>query len=636
MNESLFQYQIKVKMHDNKALDIETADGYTLLICFSDGSLIEDVKYNLDKIFAKLIAGNSNTRYFSWNLRFDIDGILKYLPRKNIEEILDDRKTIYNNWELRYLGRNQLAIKDIEKERYGKVWDIAGFYNYMTLESAARKYLDYERKIDSPIIQAFVTDKNTIDFYNENRKEIIEYCQQDAKITKLLADEFEKKCEREGYDFSSPYSIGNMGIKFFRNYLYIEGKHGKPTLIPRIHPSHWYIEDKERRQLEEDIAYFARGGWNDVYQRGRFEEVYDADIVSAYPYIMKSAPYWAGEWEWTDKEKDIEDYDYGLVTGRIEKIKYPLIPEVYLEPSYSYIKGEKIIWKNREVFWCVVEKSTPIVLPLSQWKYLRDYGDFKFRQADYLIPDKDYYPLKPAIEELFRRKKQAEKGTMEYNLAKVLMNGVSGKFIQRQHSNKTFFFYPHLYSYITWKTKEMLLNLIFENDLWDSIVSIATDGIALREKPNKIKLGKELGDWELIRLSPFFQIGNGIYMGQNEDGHWFTRERGFYTSERESENFVDRFEKNRDKSIIEIETRRPIHLREAFKHNKILSLDDVNRFIPVVRKLDINYEVKRKWDGKYRNIDELLSGRVLQSSPWEVHEAMRKAKEIKKQLEKDR
>lgn len=628
-------------MHFNRSYDTETVDGEVVVIAYGDGDY--QLYPTLDQFLEKMTSGTGGSgRYFTWNLRFDCDVMLKKLPMENIIEILEEGgRTTYKEWNLKYFGTSNLIIKNLERGNVTKVWDLARFYNYLRLEMGAKKYLpEKEAKMSSDVIEHFVTDCNTIEYFEANKDEIVKYCKQDARATRLLADVFEQSCEKQGYDFKNPYSIGNLGIKFFRPYLTYGERNWN---IPRIHPCHFKYSNWRLRTIERVQELLARGGWNDCFKRGKFEEVWDADIVSAYPYFMQKAPYWDGEWIETTNESMLEDYTYGHVACKLRNLDIPALPSVYQYFNESEIFGAKVKWENHSVIWSTVgDEWVEVILPLPMYKFLRQHADVDFEVATYLEPTeeyKDFKPLKKPVEVLFKRKRDSKKGTMEYNLAKILMNGTSGKFKQRMHTDNTWFFYPHLYGWITWEVKRKVLEFIIRNKLWDDLISVSTDGAVFGKKPTKIEVSKNLGDWDLVKFSPFCQVGNGIYFGTDEEDKPIYRLRGFNMG-KQDKNLQEWIETNPTKSVIKLTTKRPLHLRECVKHHKILSVADVGKFVEIRKRLNINQEIKRNWNGqKFEDISEMLSGRILESTAWDYSIAAemseRARKRIKKEMEKE-
>ena len=643
MKNMLEQHGVREEMHYNESFDTETVNGECVVLCFCNSVGKTDcIEYpTLDVFLERLM--KSSGRVFLYNLRFDAEVMLKMLPYENIKEMLDeDSTTIYKNYRIKYFTNSSFVVKDLDTNKVVTTWDIARFYNYLKLEKAAKEYLSVgEEKMTSDVIEYFKDPKgNTLKYYEDNKEEITEYCAKDARVTKLLSDVFERSCEKQGYDFKNPYSIGNLGMKFFKPYLVYNYK-GREFNIPRIHPCHYNYENPGLRLIEYTQELLARGGWNDCFKRGKFEEVWDADIVSAYPYIMRTAPYWGGKWIVVENKNDLDEYTYGHVICKLRNLKYPILPSLYQYFNESEILGSTVKWENHAIIWSTVgDKWVELVLPLPMYKYLDKHAQTKFQGATCLKPTyEDVFPLKEPIDTLFKRKRDAKKGSMEYNLAKILMNGTSGKFKQKLHSDNTWFFYPHLYGKITWDVKEMVLDMIFENDLWEDLVSVSTDGAVLKVKPKKLNVEKKLGAWDLVKFSPFVQVGNGIYYGRDEEDKPIYRLRGFNMGKTDK-NLQQWIEGSPGKSVIKLETKRPLHLRECVKHHKKLKVSDVGRFVKIKKRLNINQEIKRDWSGqKFADIKEMLSGRVLESKPWDYSVATKlseaAAKKIKKEMEED-
>ncbi len=627
-------------MKMNSGFDTETVDGNIVVIAWDDGKYIEYP--TIDEIFSVFSESQYKRRFFCWNLRFDSDGILKMLPLRNIAELMDEKDTIYKNWKLHHLGSSNVVIQDIEKKHRALLWDIAQMYKYMRLANASKEYLsEKDWKKDSEVIKTFVDSQhgqNTTEYYDEHHDEINEYCIADARATKLLTDKFEEACVGEGYDFAQPYSLGNMAVKYFRPFL--KNPDFKYGQIPRIHPTFWKQENVERRNIENIMDDLARGGWNDAMQRGWFQKTWDYDIISAYPTIMRDIPYWSGVWQKTDDIEKLQKAEYGFVFCEIRSLKLPLLPEVYFYFDESFYEGKSIKWVNNSVLHCVVnDEPVATTLTIDQWKYLSKFAEIKPYQGTILIPRHESFPLREPVDILIQRKFKAKeekgKGSPEYWIAKTIMNSVSGKFKQKFHTDNTWFFYPHVYGKVTWKTKEIMADLITENDAWNDIIAVSTDGAGFTKELKKVDLSGELGSFEKTEYAEFCQIGNGIYYGWTIDGELKQRMRGFKIAQKNMDlpTLIMQHPKER---VFKFPSFRPLHLRECFVHNKILKISDTNRFVEVVRHLDINKEIKRDWgDQKFIDVEDMLSGRILKSKPHEIRTARELSKKAKIKLEKD-
>lgn len=623
----------------NCAFDFETVEGDAVVIGYDNGDYIEFPE--IDEILDKFTSDSRRHRWWSYNLRFDADCFLKMLPYDNIKDLMEDNDTVYKHWKLHILGGSNVTIRDVDKSGRATLWDMAQFMKYLKLSVAAEKYLpEGEVKLDSEVISTFVDSENgqnTVKYYRAHHDEINEYCVIDARVTKLLADYFSKACLREGYNFNQPYSLGNMAIKWFRPHL--SNRDYKYGQIPRIHPTFWKQENAERRAIENIMDDLSRGGWNDCFMRGKFDIAYDYDIVSAYPTIMRDIPYWSGNWEKIEGEDQIGDAEYGFLFVEIGNLSEPLLPEVYYYFDETFYQGKPIKWVNNSVLHCSVTGS-PIVttLTIDQYRYLRDKADVKVFEGNVLRPKHDYFPMREAINELIERKFKAKetkgKESPEYWIAKTIMNSTSGKFKQKFHTDQTWFFYPHVYGKVTWKTKEIMADLISENNAWDKIISVSTDGGVFTGKLNNVDLSGKLGSFEASIYDGFVQIGNGIYYGVTSEGELKQRMRGFRITKK-NQKLSDLIEANPEVDRFEFPTYRPIHLREAYVHNKVWKISDVNRFVPITRHLNINKEIKRQWFDKFVNVEDMLSGRIIKSKSWEIKTARKLSKEAEMKLRKE-
>jgi len=663
----------RVKMVEtNHSADSETVKGTTVLWCEDNGNCL--VYPTLDEVLA--LSTKSKHRYFFYNLAFDSDGIFKQLPMENLKELLNHevQSTNYKGYILTYLGRNNVSISREDKKGRTMFWDLAQFYNYHHLAEMSKRYLPQKGwkqfGIDSEVIQHFVSEEgNTLEYFEEHMEEIKAYCIQDCKATKMLADYMQNSMEAEEYNFETPYSVGNTAMKYFKKYLITPNQRAKELNhsshnwnIPRIHPTHWYNENAERRALENIWDSIARGGWNDCYQRGKFDRIWDYDIVSAYPTIMRDIPYWDGEWVETEDAEEILSAEYGLVDVSMSNLKLPLVPEIFMYFDDSIIKKEVIRWVSHSILHTTVN-NVPFhtTLTTDQLRYLGKFCDIDIKGGWVLRPAHDTKPMEELINSLISKKMDAKKNhgrdSVEYMLAKKIMNSASGKFKQKFHSKYTWFFYPHVYAKITWKTKETIADLVIENDAWDALVSVSTDGSVFNRPLKHVDMSGELGSFELTELKDFVQVGNGIYWGYkdesaeeevqrlrglvrnqtpnelnrslraNKDGRLYQRMRGFHILKY---NLPKVLLAHPEKTIAEVVTRRPLHLRECYMHNKKLSISDTNRFIEIKKHININKEIKRSWEGRFVDMNDMVSGRIIKSKAWDIREALLLSKAAEK------
>jgi len=146
--------------------------------------------------------------------------------------------------------------------------------------------------------------------------------------------------------------------------------------------------------------------------------IFDADVVSLYPAAMKLNPYPIGEEITTPFYKD----------GKlgIYKIKYKA-PKNLLTPILPRKKDKSLIWdlEDGEGWY----SSVDIEEAKKKGYKIEIIIGFYWEESGYIF--KDY------MDEFFKMKAEAKKGTPAYSLAKLYLNGLYGKMLQKPHHSKT-------------------------------------------------------------------------------------------------------------------------------------------------------------------------------------------------------
>ena len=275
------------------AIDTETVGGSAIILSTEfrkwEAHSFEEC---VNPIFSDVAHGNISKKILAWNMGYDSLAILKYLPDKNINELIDNLETQYNNYQIFYIPRKILRIKD--KHRSFTIYDIAQFYNYMKLDTAGKEYVG-DQKEDSYIIRQITkwaythTDNELYWIFAHNKEEIMHYCQQDAKLTLklgyLLNEENKSIFGFYLNTFASKAQIGKILTKNNCDTYKFVGKDGK------THSKMLYPEFKEDYNPAKYATAAYHGGIFDVMKRGTFGEVTDIDISSAYHSHQHTLPH---------------------------------------------------------------------------------------------------------------------------------------------------------------------------------------------------------------------------------------------------------------------------------------------------------------------------------------------------------
>ena len=153
----------------------------------------------------------------------------------------------------------------------------------------------------------------------------------------------------------------------------------------------------------------------------KFEDVddyiFDADVVSLYPTAMSQYAYPIG--------REIVTNIYRSDKLGIYKITYTA-PKNLLNPILPRKEDKKLIWDLQDGSgWY---SSVDIETAKSKGYTIKVITGYYWEKSGYIF--KEY------IEEFYKMKQNAKKGTPAYNLAKLYLNGLYGKMLQRPNHSK--------------------------------------------------------------------------------------------------------------------------------------------------------------------------------------------------------
>ena len=209
----------------------------------------------------------------------------------------------------------------------------------------------------------------------------------------------------------------------------------------------------------------------------------------------------------------------------------------------------------------------------------------------------DVYALKQAT------KVKHGKSSYKYSLTKIAMNSSYGVTAQKKgYAEYRNFFYA---SYITAGTRIQICEMLEEIG-YDTYISIATDGILLEghiELPDRYLKGG-LGSWDVEYWDKALVLANGVYHLERDPDKPKIATRGMLSF---SGGLTDLVEANKDQiSIIPSTKNRPVTMYQSISWKRY-SKDDMNRFVPISRRLSCNSDTSKHWDG-IATFEDLLKG----------------------------
>lgn len=563
-------------MKENTGIDTETYKGYVKLIC-DDSGRHKDID-NFEDII-KFLTHQRFRSKFNWfyNIKFDFESIIKYLDYGELVRLYKEKQVEHNGYTITYLDKKFFSILDRNNNHY-YFFDL---YNFLdtSLNKASEKFLKDKKLTD------LVDSKQlniSLDYWKENKKNIITYCIKDAELTKRLADYFWNIVYTHmNYYPKRPFSKGKIAEEYFLATCYIPTINNIPTPVLK------YAYN----------SYF--GGRFELLKKGYFEKVYSYDIKSAYPkQIAELIDFSKGTW------LEVKEVNEGAYTGfydcRIdanESTFSPFIKKIGVLNIFPNGKFRQFLTKQELDFIRLNFENSSV-------KIVKGYE---------FMPDNLLYPFKSEIERLYDWKEKEQDEDIKY-CVKIFMNSLYGKTIQVSGDNNRTgkLFNPIYASLITSNTRVKLLELALQSP--DNTIMFSTDAVH-SECKLKVPVKPALGDFSLDFEGEGVYVMSDIYnLWNNERKKTKNKLRGFSLAmekDIDSETILLKdILTNMESDIYEYVTSRPYHLGECLLHKKARRIDDLNVFGEAKKSIKVNGDKKRYWFDSFRNGKECMKKKI--------------------------
>ena len=621
--------------------DTETIKGKAFLMNIYNGyehNTHEIKTFNdfLDNYFTREYMETIN---FFHNLQFDYQAILKHLSDYNLSFIAKHDITYYlitrthkiyttSKYDLPYnerfikafqiniIPKRLFKISEI-KLKNGKIqfndkkkiifyshklrfYDMAQFYNYKSLKYLAEKYELEQQKVFVEDIKNinYTKFKNNIKYHSLIEKRI----ESDCVITQNLAQKLYNNIWQI-QPCNKFYSIASISEQILKLYL-------KKHNIPRF--------------VSQYFLWAYAGGRFECFKKGLFNDVYEIDINSGYPaqinklIEINNKGFWN---EITDKCSNPEA-KYGVYYIKINIENNYICPiKLNTQKPLPFPNGNIYLW---------IDKNELDLLD----KYGYEYKIIK--GVEYITYDV-VYPFK-FVEELYKQKSLLKNKDNEmYNLIKIILNAIYGKFIQLKPINKvkkldfnavnedlieafnlngiamgiynhTFLsggcFNPVYGCFIPSALRCQLYNDCKDNV--KDLIGLQTDSIITKRKLLNLPISKKMGEYSYKQK----QVrGIMVASGINQIGD-ITKFRGFATN-------INLFKelnngKIKDNKLV-LDLIRFTKLKESYKQIE-LNYEMINIPREVKTLLDVNSDKKRVWNDKFNSPHEVLE-KTIDSVP---------------------
>lgn len=592
-----FKYDAKVYGWDS-----ETYDGKVTLIAVASET---DTDYCVPKSYKELLEFVTQRKFrrgynFFYNLGYDMNAIIKSMPINcyNVLQFGNEYKDY--EFKLSRIGKKCMDIgvfKDVKIDKYNnqhyeyftsKFFDIWIFYQCGSLEYTYFKTFNRPYKKRMKLNEGIKR--------NEITHEHIKYCIEDAYACYELAQHLVNITNKISpiRNYFSPASLAKAMVKNNLQTMYGCKEY---KFIPT--------------PLNQAAFYAYNGGRFEVFKKGHFNEGYNYDINSAYPYAMSNLNTING------KERETKEVNYDSLHGfykincyledfYVGPLKY-LFKNLLIYPNgeidnwvtldeirvldelqidYNIVEGWELYGENSKPMRFIEDmyykrmklkkKNDPlqlyyklclnslygIMVQITAMQKIDEFGECTLEKISKLC--KVGIPIE--LRKFGKVKIKDLPEEFDYNIysnwiEKIYPNldveNIDDKiYIKNKIHRVGAFFNPIWGSEITANTR----NTLFRNSN-KNVLMFATDSI-MTSSPIKVPISDKLGEWEGKHVHDIYILASGIYSYLERDNKRKTsRCRGL----RRGIDLTNIF--NCDKNFYEIKINRPVGLREGLQEH---------------------------------------------------------------------
>jgi len=596
-----------------RGFDTEAYRGNCKLLACSNGEYVEtnNTLKLLDFLWDNAFLSKEGYNFF-FNIDYDFEVIVKQFVNDNFKEVKDGyrkalelKRTIrrkldeglevdksewdlldkFNHVEHLKVGKYEIKyIKDkgftLKKGRKRKLFfDIANFLSvegeHISLNKASQLLLN-----DSKNDEELGIDRRLIGelegYYEQHREEIIKYCIQDCKLTAELGRKVVEGFRDLGFEFPfKPYSkasISKEWLKAHSDFLKSQKYYEKIMLLP----------------YASAIKKSFRGGIIRLFGLGKYDNVTEYDINSAYPFAISQLTSLEDAEVTTEKEDMGKcDYEFYLVETQDWSLLGLKVKNGVKEIVEDVTFNDNML---NEIIYCKTNK--PVARWITKWdKLILDLFNVEYKILDYFGVKTRGKKLFPQITQLYNAKKEIKqkygKQSIQYWGIKIVLNGIYGIFAQRKpHISKftNFIFASH----ITGLCRYLIMRKVYEKQKEGAKpIMINTDGVYFVGDCKPDKTSEALGEFEVNKLKQIVVFGNGVYYKVDEKWNSTLRKRGFPTLT------VDML-KTED-NIITLKEKRPFSIYEGVIQGKPHFIGD---FVEREKVFSL-FNLEKKYDSRY-------------------------------------
>ena len=587
----------------NLCFDTETIRGYAFLINNADNeqAYIEDFL-----TLALYLTKRRYTKSVNWfyNLEYDTNAFLKYLPFKQRAEIAHYNTVDYKGFRITIIPKKELKVGRIgvsgTPSNTVSYYDLAQFYEMVPLKKLAEQ-TNYA-KVDVEDIQHIDLEKYRTDkAYNSL---INERCLIDCKITQELADKYTN----------------------IINPLVIINKYKSKASIARR-----YVLENLKTSLKVPSTVLIQKALNSYHaghieacKLGVFKNIRNYDLNSAYPKNIADLYDTSGVYKHNKEyEPDTAYSFYNIDVDYLDDNLTPVWANVHNRNYHP--TGQMTIWVTQPELDYFMQKGF----------------DFKIIEANHILKRKDHeQPFGELVNYLYEKRLEAKKAGDPIQMTyKIILNSMYGvtinafnkheisevetdEFKINERGEMTFYkktfkagnmYNPLFAAYICAHTRIRLFADFYKH--LDKLVSINTDGVYLTTDVN-VPVSKKLGEYSLKKIDKIMVMGSGRYFSFDEYGRVDNGESRFRSIPKSPTEILKMMEDNKNDSTLCITRDKPIKLKESVKIGKYK--DKFNEFRAVTKNVAFKTD-RRLWYDDFNTIGDIFD-KQIESRPFKIAE----------------
>ena len=332
--------------------------------------------------------------YWVWGLPYDIEGMMRDMAEENGWAMKSDGApfTIGDATCIYYHGK-RFEWKDHRGLRI--FLEASSFFGRASLQKAAKSLLGDSK--DPGVVAKYMSAKRYFSpLFKLYRARVDRYCRKDARLVYRIVKALETGVIKAGAEMGAHTDLGATPGATARKFVNSLGQ------FPRIL---WASQSSFLR------AYC--GGRFEITKRGLIEDVYQYDIVSAYPWALAQCPFLTANAKGRFTRRYNDHALYGCYEVSFRTDEYLGLAPQWLGSTRVYSRGEEKTWLSRpEVAW------------------LQNHGyDFTIIQGMEVWDENATNQWGVCIEKLFDLKDN-HKGKPEGMGAKIILNSMYGILIQ--------------------------------------------------------------------------------------------------------------------------------------------------------------------------------------------------------------